>query len=158
MLLARLSRVSLDVAATSARSRKVALLADLFRDTAPDDVPIVIPYLSGRLPQGRLGIGWSTLGDPVPPAAEPTLTVAEVDAELTAVGALSGAGSQAGRRARLQRLLGAATADEQRFLRALLTVLRDVSFAGRGFPVTETAATRQLEAIPQTVVTGFEWG
>ncbi|MGP3632796.1 DUF1702 family protein [Streptomyces sp. 24-1644] len=45
-------------------------------------------------------------------------------------------------------------------LRRLLMApsLRDVSFAGRGFPVTETAATRQLEAIPQTVVTGFEWG
>lgn len=121
MLLARLARVSLEVAATSARSRKVALLAGLFRDTGPDDVPIVIPYLSGRLPQGRLGIGWSTLGAPVPPAAEPGLTVAEVDAELTAVGALSGPGSQAGRRERLQRLLGAATADEQHFLRALLT-------------------------------------
>lgn len=36
--------------------------------------------------------------------------------------------------------------------------LREVSFAGRGFPVVETAATRQLEVIPQTVVTGFEWG
>lgn len=34
----------------------------------------------------------------------------------------------------------------------------DVSFAGRGFPVVETAATRRLEAIPQAVVTGFEWG
>lgn len=36
--------------------------------------------------------------------------------------------------------------------------LSDVSFAGRGFPVVETAATRRLEAIPQAVVTGFEWG
>ncbi|MGW1437821.1 DUF1702 family protein [Streptomyces griseus] len=45
-------------------------------------------------------------------------------------------------------------------LRRLLMApsLRDVSFAGRGFPVTETAATRQLETIPQAVVTGFEWG
>ncbi|MFF9322197.1 DUF1702 family protein [Streptomyces sp. NPDC014735] len=45
-------------------------------------------------------------------------------------------------------------------LRRLLMApsLRDVSFAGRGFPVAETAATRQLETIPQTVVTGFEWG
>ncbi|WP_103532210.1 DUF1702 family protein [Streptomyces sp. SM11] len=45
-------------------------------------------------------------------------------------------------------------------LRRLLMApsLRDVSFAGRGFPLTETAATRQLETIPQTVVTGFEWG
>ncbi|MFJ9887123.1 DUF1702 family protein [Streptomyces sp. NPDC091287] len=45
-------------------------------------------------------------------------------------------------------------------LRRLLMApsLREVSFAGRGFPVAETAATRQLETIPQTVVTGFEWG
>jgi hypothetical protein len=34
----------------------------------------------------------------------------------------------------------------------------DVSFAGRGFPVTPTEATRKLEAIPQSVVCGFEWG
>jgi len=45
-------------------------------------------------------------------------------------------------------------------LRRLLMApsLRDVSFAGRGFPVIETAATRQLESIPQSVVCGFEWG
>jgi hypothetical protein len=34
----------------------------------------------------------------------------------------------------------------------------EVSFAGRGFPVTPTDATRALEAIPQAVVCGFEWG
>ncbi|WP_326695989.1 DUF1702 family protein [Streptomyces sp. NBC_01754] len=45
-------------------------------------------------------------------------------------------------------------------LRRLLMApsLREVSFAGRGFPVVESAVTRRLEAIPQTVVTGFEWG
>jgi hypothetical protein len=36
--------------------------------------------------------------------------------------------------------------------------LADVSFAKRGFAVTETDATRRLEAIPQSVVCGFEWG
>lgn len=121
MLLARLAHVSLEVAATSARTRKTALLAGLFRDAGPDDVPVVIPYLAGRLPQGRLGIGWSSLRVPVTPADEPTLTVAETNAELTAIGALTGPGSQAARKERLVRLLGAATADEQYFLRGLLT-------------------------------------
>src|SRR5690242_5857285 len=68
MLLARLAQVSQEVAATSARSRKIALLAELFRDAGADDVPIVIPYLAGRLPQGRLGVGWKVLGRPVAPA------------------------------------------------------------------------------------------
>ncbi|MET7683076.1 ATP-dependent DNA ligase [Streptomyces sp. NPDC005423] len=121
MLLTRLAHVSREVAATSARSRKIALLAELFRDAEPDDVPIVIPYLAGRLPQGRLGIGWKVLSPPVAPAAAPTLTVREVDARLTGLGAVTGTGSQAERARLVAELMGAATADEQRFLLALIT-------------------------------------
>ncbi|MFM9493032.1 ATP-dependent DNA ligase [Streptomyces galilaeus] len=121
MLLTRLADVSREVAAASARSRKIALLAALFRDAEAQDVPIVIPYLAGRLPQGRLGIGWKALSRPVAPAAEPTLTVREVDARLTALGALSGPGSQAERARLVGELMGAATEDEQRFLIALIT-------------------------------------
>ncbi|WP_369269606.1 ATP-dependent DNA ligase [Streptomyces sp. R11] len=121
MLLTRLAQVSQEVAATSARSRKIALLAELFRDAEADDVPIVIPYLAGRLPQGRLGIGWKVLSRPVAPAAEPTLTVREVDARLTGLGKVSGTGSQAERGRLVGELMGAATEDEQRFLFGLIT-------------------------------------
>ncbi|MGW7299932.1 ATP-dependent DNA ligase [Streptomyces sp. NPDC054829] len=121
MLLTRLAQVSQEVAATSARSRKVALLAELFRDAEAADVPIVIPYLAGRLPQGRLGVGWKVLGRPVPPAAEPTLTVAEVDDLLTGLAKVSGAGSQAERSRLVGELMSAATDREQRFLIGLIT-------------------------------------
>ena len=121
MLLTRLAHVSQEVAATSARSRKIALLAELFRDAEADDVPIVIPYLAGRLPQGRLGIGWKVLSRQVDPAPEPALTVREVDARLTALGKVSGPGSQAERARLVGELMGAATADEQRFLFGLIT-------------------------------------
>ncbi|MDQ0814682.1 DNA ligase-1 [Streptomyces sp. B3I7] len=121
MLLHRLARVSREVAATSSRSRKAALLAELFRAADPEDVPVVIPYLAGRLPQGRLGIGWKLLGTPVSPAAEPTLTVREVDARLTAIGAVTGTGSQTARGRLLGALMAAATEEEQRFLVGLLT-------------------------------------
>ncbi|MFJ9750383.1 ATP-dependent DNA ligase [Streptomyces chartreusis] len=121
MLLTRLARVSQEVAATSARSRKIALLAELFRDAEADDVPIVIPYLAGRLPQGRLGIGWKVLSRPVPPATEPALTVREVDARLSELGKVSGTGSQAERARLVGELMGAATEDEQRFLLGLIT-------------------------------------
>ncbi|MER5426591.1 DUF1702 family protein [Streptosporangium roseum] len=45
-------------------------------------------------------------------------------------------------------------------LRRLLMTpsLAEVSFEGRGFPVTPSDATRRLEAIPQAVICGFEWG
>ncbi|MBM7091782.1 ATP-dependent DNA ligase [Streptomyces sp. NPDC012461] len=121
MLLTRLAHVSREVAATSARSRKTDLLAELFREAEADDVPIVIPYLAGRLPQGRIGVGWKALGAPVEPAAEPTLTVREVDAALTRLAAVSGPGSQAERARLVGALMGAATAEEQRFLVGLLT-------------------------------------
>ncbi|MFJ4556882.1 ATP-dependent DNA ligase [Streptomyces massasporeus] len=121
MLLHRLARVSQEVAATSARSRKTALLAELFRDAEADDVPIVIPYLAGRLPQGRIGVGWKVLSRPVDPAAEPGLTVREVDARLADLAKVSGPGSQAERARLVGELMGAATEDEQRFLLGLLT-------------------------------------
>lgn len=45
-------------------------------------------------------------------------------------------------------------------LRRLLVTpsLAEVTFAGRGFPVTPTEATQRLEAVPHAVVCGFEWG
>ncbi|MFD4972245.1 ATP-dependent DNA ligase [Streptomyces sp. NPDC058424] len=121
MLLARLARVSREVAAASARSRKIVLLAELFREAGAEDVPVVIPYLAGRLPQGRLGVGWKVLGRRVAPATEASLTVREVDARLSELGKVSGTGSQAERSRIVGELMGAATEDEQRFLLGLLT-------------------------------------
>ncbi|MFF0744631.1 ATP-dependent DNA ligase [Streptomyces sp. NPDC004111] len=121
MLLETLARVSRDVAATSARSKKTALLAELFRAAAPEDVPVVVPYLSGRLPQGRIGIGWNLLRDAVPPAGTATLTVAGVDEALTRFAAVSGPGSRAERARLVRELMAAATEEEQHFLVGLLT-------------------------------------
>jgi enediyne biosynthesis protein E2 len=36
--------------------------------------------------------------------------------------------------------------------------LTEVTFAKRGFPVEPSAATAQLECVPQAVICGFEWG
>jgi enediyne biosynthesis protein E2 len=45
------------------------------------------------------------------------------------------------------------------FRRLLLTPsLAEVTFQERGFPVTPSAATNRLEAIPHAVICGFEWG
>lgn len=121
MQFARLAQVSQEIAAAPARSRKIALLAELFRDADPGDVPIVIPYLAGRLPQGRLGVGWRVLGERVEAADGPRLSVQDVDAALTAIGDVSGTGSQAERRRLVGELMGAATEDEQRFLFGLVT-------------------------------------
>ncbi|GAA2076727.1 DUF1702 family protein [Actinomadura alba] len=40
----------------------------------------------------------------------------------------------------------------------LAPTLAEVTFGRRGFPAEPTAAARRLEAIPQSVICGFEWG
>ncbi|MBP2401806.1 ATP-dependent DNA ligase [Streptomyces syringium] len=120
MLLVDIARVSAQVAATSARSVKISLLAELFRKAEPDEAPIAIPYLAGRLPQRRIGVGWSTLRDAAAPADAPTLTVREVDAALTRIAGVTGKGAQGERKRLVNALMGAATAEEQRFLLGLI--------------------------------------
>jgi DNA ligase 1 len=132
MRLAELVDVAAEVAASPARRRKVALLADLLRRLRPDEVGIGAGFLAGEPRQGRVGVGWQALerSDPEP-AARPTLELAQVDEELAALAALAGPGSQRERRARLERLLGRATRTESQFLRALLLVeLRQGAAAG----------------------------
>src|SRR3954452_12628688 len=66
--------VSAAVAATGARSGKIALLAALLGRLEPDEVPVVVGLLSGAPRQGRIGVGWATLsGAQRQPAASPSL-------------------------------------------------------------------------------------
>jgi DNA ligase-1 len=113
---------SQSVAATTGRLEKIAALADLLRRVPPDEIAIVIPFLSGLARQGRIGIGGallSTLRD-VPPAEAPSLELAQVDAAFDRVAAASGTGSASARAELLRQLLGRATRDEQDFLVRLL--------------------------------------
>ncbi len=121
MLLRALVDASAAVGATAARSEKAAHLADALRRLEPGEVAAGVAFLSGELPQRQIGVGWAALRDAVAPAAAPSLTVAEVDAAFTAIGAAAGPGSQAERRRLLAALLARADAGEQDFLRRLLT-------------------------------------
>lgn len=121
MLLADVAATSTQVAATRSRLAKRALLVDLLRRTPPDDVEVVSRYLGGELRQRRTGLGWRSLSGLPAPADEPTLTVLRVDAAFEAMASLSGAGSSLARSAAARELFGAATADEQRLLRGLVT-------------------------------------
>ncbi|MFJ3818223.1 ATP-dependent DNA ligase [Streptomyces sp. NPDC090056] len=120
MRLADIARASRDIGAASARTEKVALLAELFRAADPADAPVVIMYMAGRLPQRRIGVGWSALKERREPAVEPRLGVREVDALLTRIAAVSGKGAQGERKRLLDELMGAATEEEQQFLLRLI--------------------------------------
>ena len=95
----RLVDVSQRVAATSARLAKVRELAEVLRALAPDEVEIAVAYLSGEVPQGRIGLGYAQLRDATAsasPAAEPTLGIGEVDERLAAFAQIRGAAPRRG--------------------------------------------------------------
>ncbi|MGV0837311.1 ATP-dependent DNA ligase [Mycolicibacterium thermoresistibile] len=123
MLLVDVATASAEVGATSARSAKTARIAEVLARTGDDPhlAAVVVSWLSGELPQRQIGVGWAALRSLPPPAAEPALTVAAVDAVFTDIGAVAGKGSQARRGRLIAELFGAATAVEQTFLRDLLT-------------------------------------
>ena len=131
LLLADVAAASTAVAAVPARTAKIAALAELLGRAGAGDVAAVVSWLSGELTQRQIGVGYALLREPPPPAAAPSLTVAEVEQRFAAIGALGGKGSTAARREALAELLARATADEQAFLvRLLLGDLRQGALAG----------------------------
>ena len=131
-LLADVVTTSQEVGDTSARSRKVALLAELLERLDPDEVAIAAGMLSGVPRQGRIGVGYSTIhGVESAPAKEPTLTVADLDTAISQIQAAAGSGSGARRRQLLAELLERATEPEAGFIRRLFTgELRQGALAG----------------------------
>ncbi|GAA4851187.1 ATP-dependent DNA ligase [Pseudonocardia benzenivorans] len=122
MLLAEVVTTSAAVAATRSRKEKAAAIAALLRAAHADGVvEPAASWLSGEARQGRIGTGWRTLqAAATEPAAEPTLTVAEVDATFTELAGTAGAGSARRRKELLAALFGAATEPEQAFLARLV--------------------------------------
>lgn len=121
MLLADVVATSATVAATRSRKAKVAAIAALLAEAAPEELETVTAYVGGSLRQRRTGLGWRGLSSLPEPAAEPSLTVLEVHEDFDRISALSGSGSQAARSAAVADLFGRATADEQRWLRGVVT-------------------------------------
>ncbi len=120
MRLAELVRVSNDVASTSARSTKVALLADLLKALASDEIASSVGMLSGTPTQGKIGVGWATVYKiEVKHASELTLDVLDLDRAIDEVRRATGAGSAGERRRILEHLLARATPDEADFIRRL---------------------------------------
>ncbi|WP_059036676.1 ATP-dependent DNA ligase [Gordonia desulfuricans] len=136
MRFGRVVEVSTAVGATRSRNAKAELLGRLLAESG-DEIGVVVSWLSGEIPQGRLGVGWRTLqslaatpsgGGPDAPDA---LTVAGVDVAFTGLAAASGAGSTAVRSELLHRLFSRATESEQNFLFRLMSgELRQGASAG----------------------------
>jgi DNA ligase-1 len=122
LLLSDLVDTSAQVRATPSRIVKRRVMAELFVRLAPGDLALAVSYLSGEIPQGRLGVGWKAVASalegldagaqeveirvanlslPFPPAAVSTgspdiatpLTIADTDRAFQALAENRGPGS-----------------------------------------------------------------
>jgi DNA ligase 1 len=131
-LLVDVVTASREIAGTSSRSRKVAILAELLGQLDAREIPIAVGFLSGLPRQGRVGVGYSTIyGVQHACVAEPTLTVIDLDRAIVAVSEATGFGSAARKKQFLADLLERATDEEAGFVKRLLTgELRQGALAG----------------------------
>jgi len=157
MEFARLVSVSRAVAATRARTTKRSLIAALLTQADPHEVELVTAYLSGTLRQRRTGVGWRGLTDLPPPATSAGVSVAEVDAALEEMAGLAGPGSGTARRDAVTSLFARLTADEQGYLRGLVTgevrqgaldsVVLDAVAEAAGVPVASVRRAAMFSAL-----------
>ncbi len=143
------------VAATTKRSEKVAILADLLRRVSSKEAAVVVGLLVGSPRQGRFGVGWATLGDlRVEPCVEASLSAHDVDDALIRIASTLGAGSQRARSEQMTQLFARSTKDEQHFLHRLLTgemrqganegVLADAIAKASGVPIAAVRRAAML--------------
>jgi DNA ligase-1 len=164
MQLALLVETSKSIAAVPLRTIKVALIADLLREAAPDEIEIVTAYLSGHLRQGRIGLGWASFeaassappdphGDLFAVELNALLTIVEVDAVFERVSKMSGQRSATARTRVLADVMRRATPEERDFLiRLALGELRQGALTGLMEEAVAKAADLPLEEIRRAVM------
>jgi len=142
MLLRDVVDCSTTIRSTRSRLAKIAALADLLARSPRAEIPFVVAYMSGTLPQGKVGIGYSLVrGVRAAAASAASLTLEDVDASLTELAGVSGPGSQARRNQLLTDLMADATEPEQAFIGDLLLgELRQGASAGVMEEAIATAA------------------
>ncbi|MDN4597061.1 ATP-dependent DNA ligase [Leifsonia virtsii] len=160
MLLDTLVATTETVASTRSRLAKVDALAALLSALEPEEIAPAVGFLVGKARQGRVGVGWrglsGAMGDP---AAEPTLTVDDLDRLLDALGALGGSGSAAERTRTLRDFTERATAREQDFIaRVLLGEMRTGALEGVLTDAVARASDRTGEAVRRAAMLSGDLG
>ena len=160
MLLDELVTTSDTVAATRSRLAKVDALAALLVRLEPDEIAPAIGFLVGKPRQGRVGVGWRSVANVMgEPAAEPSLTVGDLDALLDRLGATAGSGSAAERTRDLRELTSRATEREQGFLaRVLLGEMRTGALEGVVTDAIARAAQRPGDVVRRAAMLSGDLG
>jgi DNA ligase-1 len=144
MRLAQVVDTSQRITETSKRLQKTGLLATLLKQLRPEEIEIVVAFLSGRTRQGRIGVGYNTIREAsAPPAETPTIELIDLDQTFQSI---ASTGREKGRL--LHDLLARATQAEQQFITGLiLGELRQGALEGIMLEAVAKAAGISLERV-----------
>ncbi len=143
------------VRATPRKTEKIGLLAEILGQTHADETALAALYLSGALPQGRIGIGGQAIRAAMTeePRSGAPLTLSDVDRALSDIAVLEGPGSGARRVHALRSLLLRGSALERRFIVELLFgELRQGAEAGLVLEGIAKAAALPLRDVRQAAM------
>jgi len=122
LFLKQLVEISERISATKKKKEKVSLIARFFREAKGKEISLVAFYLSGELPQGRMGIGWISLQEALKgaPFLPKPLSLVDLDRYFDSIVTESGGGSS-GRKVQILRQAFSHTGERERgFLAGLI--------------------------------------
>lgn len=160
MKLDALVNTHLAVAERSGRLDKIERLAALLALARGQEIGIVAAYLTGKLPQGRIGLGPAAIRSALATtsAREATLTLSHVDEIFTRIASTSGKGSGTEKGRLLHALMSEATEPEQRFLsRLLVGELRQGALEGVMVDALARAADVDARLVRRALMTAGDY-
>jgi DNA ligase-1 len=148
-------QISEKVAATPKKKEKVSLLSNFFKEAKGKEISLSAFYLSGELPQGRMGIGWITLQEAlkgVPFLLEP-LSLVDLDNYFDSVARERGPGSSARKVQILREAFSHAGEKERVFLtRLILGEIRQGALEGLILEAVAHATSLPLDLLQQSLM------
>jgi DNA ligase-1 len=118
----KLAAVSEKVAATTRKKEKTFLLSGLLQEARGEEIALAASYLSGELPQKRLGVGWAILQQALQGIALELrpLSLVELNQRLDGIAQTTGAGSIEIKAGLLRDLFFCLRKNEREFLSGLI--------------------------------------
>jgi DNA ligase-1 len=155
LFLKDLTQISEKVSATPKKKEKVSFLAHFFKDAKGKEISLLAFYLSGELPQGRMGIGWITLQEALKgaPFLPKPLSLVDLDSYFDSIARERGTGSS-GRKVQILREAFTHTGEKERvFLTGLiLGEIRQGALEGLILEAVAQAASLSLDLLQQSLM------
>jgi len=150
-----LVEVSEKVSATSRKKEKISLLAHFFQQAKGREIALAASYLSGQLPQDRLGIGWATLQEALKDLIEKLqpLNLIELDRLFEDISREKGAGSLEKKVKILRDIFSSIQKNERDFLtRLIMGEIRQGALEGLVLEALAQASSLYIDNLRQSLM------